>query len=85
MKGALQPSWTIANIIEEICITLGKFDSIDVSHEYREENSMANWFSNDAIMKDMMMIWNTNGNIPVGVKSLIEIEKIQGGTGEIQK
>lgn len=74
----------IANIIEDICLTLGYFYSIHISHKYREANSVADWFANDVVKRDMVMIWIFGENILAGVKSLIDLEKIQGGTGEIK-
>ena len=76
IKGVIQPSWTIANIIEEILSTLRNFDSLHVNHEYREVNSMADWFTNEVVKQDKVMILNLGGNIPEEVKSLIELEKI---------
>ena len=83
IKGDLHLAWTITNIIEEICTKLGKFECIHVSHEYREANSVANWFTNEAVKKDMVMIWNTGGNILVVAKILINRERIQGDMGAI--
>lgn len=45
---------------------------------------MADWFANEAVKKDMVMIWNTGGNILVEANSLINQERIQGGMDEIQ-
>ena len=56
IKGVFQLAWTIANIVEEIYITLGKFESVHVSHEYKESNSVANWFTNEVVKKETMMI-----------------------------
>lgn len=76
IKGTLQLAWMIANIIEEIHTTIGKFDSIHVSHEYREANLVDNWFGKKVVKKEIIMIWNTGGDILEDVKSLIELEKI---------
>lgn len=37
---------------------------------------MADWFANEVVKKDMVMIWNIGGNILVGAIILIELEKI---------
>ena len=83
IKGVIQPSWTIANIIKEMFSSLGNFDRIYITYEYREENFMADWFANEAVRRDKVMILNLGRNILEEVKILIELEKIQGGTGDI--
>ena len=83
IKGVIQPTWTIAHIIEEIHTSLGNFDSIHVSHDYKEANSVADWFANEAVKQEKVMIWNTGEDTPKNVKSLIKLKKIQGGLRDI--
>jgi ribonuclease HI len=41
-----QPSWSIANLVEETRTILAKFKSVHITHVFREANLMAYWFAN---------------------------------------
>ena len=77
IKFITQPSWSIANIIEETRSILEYFECVYVTHVYREANTMEDWFSNEAVRQDKLMTWNSGRNFLKEVKSLIELEKIQ--------
>ncbi len=40
IKGITQPSWTIANLIEETHTFLDNFKCVHVTHVYKEDNPM---------------------------------------------
>lgn len=42
-------SWTISNLIEEMCETLAKFKKVYVTHIFHEVNLMADWFANKGV------------------------------------
>ena len=76
INGISHPAWTIANIVEEICNSLGKFYRVQVNHVYREANSVADWFANEVIKKEMKTMWYSGDNILVASKDLINLERI---------
>lgn len=80
IKGELQPSWSISNMVEEICITLSTFERVHVVHEYREANSFADWLANEVVKRNMTNRWITSENISMIAKGLMDLERIQGRT-----
>ena len=83
IKHISHPSWTIANIIEEIHAILDKFESVHVTHVFREVNPVADWFTNEVVRLDKLLTWHLGRNLGVEAKSLIELENIQGCTVKI--
>lgn len=78
-----QPSWSIANLVEETRAILDKFESVYVTHVFREANPMVNWFANKGVRLDKLLTWFSRRNILVEAKSLIDLEIIQGIMVEI--
>ena len=78
IQGITKPSWTIANIIEEIIADLHRFKKFHVSHVYREANMVADWFANEVVACNSMMTWENNNHFPVVAIELIRKEKIHG-------
>ena len=71
-----QPSWLIANLVKETFAILAKFESVHVTHVFREANPMEDWFANKVVRSDKLLTWQSGRNILVEAKSLIELEKI---------
>ena len=69
-------SWLIANLIEETCETLAKFDSVHTTHVFKEANPMEDWFANKGVGSDKLMTWHPRKNFPVDAKCLIDLDKI---------
>ena len=55
--GIIKPSWTIANIIEEIIANLHRFKKFHVSHFYHEANLVADWFTNAIVSNMVVVMW----------------------------
>ena len=76
--GVTKPSWTIESIIEDLKLDLNKFKNYHVSHVYREANTVADWFANEAVACNSVMTWGSNNDFPVAATELIRKEKIHG-------
>ena len=74
----------IANLIDETRETLAKFNKIHVSHIFREANPVADRFANIGVGADHKMNWLLGLCLPADVKSLIDLDKIQGSTEKIK-
>ena len=82
--GKSPPSWTIANLIEETRATLAKFSKIHVTHIFREANLVVDKFMNIGVDSDHKMKWLPVFFLPTDVKSLIDLDMIQGSTDKIK-
>lgn len=71
INGLTPPSWTIANIIEDLKSDLEKFKKTYISHIYREENAMVDWFTNEAIKRNSAMNWNIRDIILASVMGFL--------------
>ena len=74
IKGLTTPSWTIANVIEDIKSNLDKFKRTYVSHVFREANPVADWFANDAITRNSVMTWRNGDEILVVATELLQLD-----------
>ena len=83
INGKSQYSWSIANLIKETCETLAKFNRVHVTHIFREANPVADWFTNKGLGSNQMMTWQSRKIFLMDAKSLIELDKIQGCTENI--
>ena len=54
LNGHVFPSCTTLNVVEKIRDELGKFNKVHLSHSYREANSATDWFTNEAVVKNMV-------------------------------
>ena len=77
------PSWLIANLIDETCETLAKFNRVQVTHIFRETNLVADWFANKGVKSNQKMTWKPGKSFLVDVKSLIKLDKNQGSMEKI--
>ena len=68
----------IVNIIEDLKSDLGKFKKTYVSHVFREANPVFDWFANDAITKDLLMMWRNGDEFLAAVTELLQLDQIQG-------
>ena len=84
IKCITQPSWTISNIIEGTHTIMDKFERVYVTHVFREVNFVADWFANEGVRWDELMIWKMGRKLHEEVKSIINQEKILGSTAEIK-
>ena len=57
---------------------LRKFKNYHVSHVYREDNVVADWFANATVTCNSVMTWGNNNHFPAAAIELIRKEKIQG-------
>lgn len=55
IKGITQPSWSIADLIEETRNLVQNFECVHITHVYREANLVADWFANEAFRLDKVM------------------------------
>ena len=85
LKCINQPSWTISNIIEGTRAILDKFEGVYVCHVFREANSVADWFANDGVRWNDLMIWKLGRKILEEANNIIDQEKILGITKEINQ
>ena len=76
LKGVVPPLWTIQNIIEETHADLGKFKRVHIGHVYREENPMADWFTNEAMRRNMVMSWNNHDIFRMAVNEILHLDHI---------
>lgn len=84
LNGISSPSWMIANIITETRVTLSKFESVHITHMYREANSVADWFANKGVVEAKNMTWHAGENFPTDAKSLMDYDKISGTVTQIK-
>ena len=61
----------IANIIEDLKYDLGKFKKTYVSHVFREANPVADWFANDAVTKNSVMMGRNGDKFPTMATELL--------------
>ena len=76
IKGHTMPSWMIAKIIKDLKFDLGKFKKTFISHVFREANLIANWFANDAITRNLEMMWKIGDGLLAAVIELIRQDRI---------
>lgn len=84
LNGKYHYSLSIANLINETHVTLAKFERVHVTHVFWEANPVADWFANNGVQFDQKMTWQPGKSFSMNVKSLIELDKIQGSTKEIK-
>ena len=85
IKCIIQPSWTISNIIEGTHAIMDKFERVYVTHVYREANFMADWFANDGVRRNELMIWKMGRKLLEEANNIINQEKISRSMIEIKK
>ena len=55
-----------------------------MSHVFREANFAADWFANDGVRQNDMMIWQLGRKLLEEVNNIIDQEKILGSMIEIK-
>ena len=65
-------------------VRLAKFNRVHVTHIFWEVNLVADRFANIGVGADQRMTWHTGNCLLADVKSLIDLDKIQGSTEKIK-
>lgn len=81
LKGEIEPSWTIENIIFKAREIISSFKSIIIEHAFREKNIIADGLANLGIISEAQSIWNGEVNIDFNIKELIRKDKFTGKEG----
>lgn len=78
INGLTRPSWTIANIIEELRDDLGEFKKTHISHTYCEANMAVDWFANEAVKRNLVMTWHIRDVIRAATMDFLRQDQVQG-------
>ena len=61
-----------------------KFERVYVTHMFREVNSMVDWFTNEGVRQNELMIWKMGRKLLEEANNIIDQEKILGSTIDIK-
>ena len=75
LKKIYPPSWKISNIITKAGYIINSFQNCIISHNYREENGLADWASNVACCNDQKIIWDSYATLPADGREFVKHDK----------
>lgn len=68
----------IKNIINYVRELLEGFDNCHISYDYKEANRCADQAANEAVRREKIKIWNSEGELPHVACGILTYERLHG-------